>query len=158
MGSVLAFRPGNLMESEPKTFGDWLREKRDAAGLSLQHVADRMTHSGYPISKQRLHDIENNKPRTKGGRPPRPTELQVDAIAAAVFAPVDEARLAARLAPQNSDQTNILQVRLIGFFRELPADQQAAALAMIESLWRQQQAKQRAEKKETKAVKKKRTS
>lgn len=146
MGSVLLFRISKKMDAEPKTFGDWLREKRAAAGLSLQNIADRMAQSGTGLSKQRLSDIENNKPRTKGGRPPRLTEQQVDAIANAVFAPVDEARLAARLAPRNSNQNDVLRARLLGFFNELPQDQQAAALAMIEALWRQQHTKKRADR------------
>jgi len=139
------------MEQKPKTFGDWLREKRAAAGLSLQAVADRMTVAGHPISKQRLNDIENNKPRTKGGRPPRPTENQVEAIAKAVFVPIEEARLAAGLSTRHPTANDLKQGRLLAYFNELPADQQAAALAMIEALWKQQHSRQKAEKYEKKA-------
>lgn len=129
------------MESGPETFGDWLRQKRIAAGLSLQQVADRAG-----VSKQRLSDIENNKRRTVGGRLPRLSEDRVEAIGAAVFAPVDEARLAAGLAPKQVQPADLLQTRLLNYFNELPETQQSTALVMIEAMWRQEQSQRRQQK------------
>jgi len=88
------------------------------------------------------------------GQLPKLREDKVEAIAKAMFVPIEEARLAAGLSPRRANESDLQTGRLLAYFNELPPDQQAAALAMIETLWRQQHARQRAEKQETKPKKK----
>jgi transcriptional regulator with XRE-family HTH domain len=144
MGSVLAFRPGKLMEPKPKTFGEWLHNKRKAAGLSLQLVADRAS-----VSKGYLSNLERNAPHSVTGALPRPSLETVDAIAGAIGAPIAEARLfAGYAAPQHEPDPRNSQ--LLFYFSELPEDQQIAALAMVQSLWRQQHDRQKADREQKK--------
>ncbi len=133
------------MDSGPKTFGDWLREKRVAARLSLQDLADRIG-----VSKQRLSDIENKKLRTKGGQLPKLREDKVDELAKALFVPIEEARLAAGLSPHKPNEQSLQRTQILSYLEELPADQQEAAFVMIEALWRRQHAKRRSERQEMK--------
>lgn len=149
MGTVFQFQSWKVMEPKPKTFGDWLREKRTAARLSLDDVAGQVG-----VSKQRLSDIENNKRRTKGGQLPKLREDKIDAIAHAVFAPVEEARLAAGLSPRRTTGRDLQETMLLSRFGELSDDKKETALAVIETLWRQQDAKRRADRQQTKAMKK----
>ena len=123
---------------QPKTFGDWLRQKRIAANLSLEDVAARAG-----ISKQRLSDIENNKRRTKGGQLPKLREDKLEAVARAVFATVEEARLAAGLSARGPTETDLQTTRLISYFSELSEDQKDMALAVIETLWRRHHAQRK---------------
>jgi len=139
------------MDSKQKTFGEWLREKREGAGLSLQDVADRAG-----VSKQYLSTIERSLPRTAKGRPPRLTEERVDAIAEAVGAPISEARRYARLREPDSDVDPGEAGRLLMYFKELPAAAREAAMTMTEALWRKQHAQRRAEREAQKKPKERR--
>lgn len=149
MGSVSFLNVREGMDPKPETFGDWLRRKRIGAHLSLQDVATQAD-----LSKQYLSNIERGIPRTKGGPPPRLREEQVDALAEAVFAPIAEARLAAGLAPPNTGMSDIDHARLLGYFNRLPEQAKSDVLAMIEALWRNQQARQKVERQEAKQKKK----
>lgn len=139
MGSLVFFKK-HLMETEQETFGSWLLRKRKAAGLSLQELADRAD-----LSKGYISNLERNAPHSVSKATPKPSQDTVDRIAAAVGAPVAEARyVAGYAAPQAQVDQNLS--RLLFYFNDLQGEQKADALAVIEALWRRQQSKQKAEK------------
>lgn len=143
MGSVVCFPASGsiiLKMSRSKTFGEWLRGKRKAAGLSLQLVAERAG-----VSKGYLSNLERNAPHTVSGATPRPSLEAVDAIANAVGAPLAEARDAAGYAAPQAEPDPTLS-RMLFYFNDLAGDQKQNALAMIEALWHRQHEKRKAEK------------
>jgi transcriptional regulator with XRE-family HTH domain len=77
------------------TFGDWLREKIADRGVSNAELGRRVGVSATYIGNL-VRDYSPNK--RKPGRS-RPSEPVVEAIANALGAPVDEARVAAGYAP-----------------------------------------------------------
>lgn len=150
MGSVLAFRPIGSMESKPSSLGAWLREKRLAAGLSLQDVADRAG-----VSKQYVNTIEREVPHPESKGKPRPTQKVVDGLAKAVGAPIAEARLIAGYAPPETGPADVAQSRLLFYFNDLAEPARSDALAMLEALWRSQHARQKAANQQEQPPKKK---
>jgi len=138
------------METKPKTFGEWLRERRQAAGLSLQDVADRAD-----LTKQTLSTLERDMPRTAQGRAPRPHEETVDAIAQAVGAPIAEARHYAKLRGPDARAEPSETQKLVMYFDELPRTDREAALTMIKALWQKQHSQLRAERQTQKERKRK---
>ena len=68
-------------------FGDWLKTKRVALGISLDELAVR---SGR--SKNYLSVIERNAPHHKTGTPPTPSSAVLDAIARGLALPAHEVR------------------------------------------------------------------
>jgi transcriptional regulator with XRE-family HTH domain len=148
MGSVLAFRSGK-MEPSQKTFGDWLRDRREAAHLSQQEVADRAG-----VSKAYVSNIERNMPHSVSKALPKPTVDKVDALCKAVGASISEGRLIAGYAAPHIGPADADQTRLLFYFNDLLEVGKADALALIEALWRQQQSREKRTKAEVRHKKK----
>jgi transcriptional regulator with XRE-family HTH domain len=144
MGSVVLFRTAT-MDLKPKTFGDWLKERRLSAHLSHQQVADRAD-----ASKAYISNIERNMPHSVSGALPRPSVEVVDKLCVAVGAPVAEGRLMAGYAPAETSPADADRTRLLFYFNDLPEPVRGDALAMIEALWRSQQARIKTQKHATK--------
>ena len=73
-----------------KTFGEWLRKRRQEARLSQDELAARAG-----ISKSYISTLERHAPHPKTGAPPQPTFETVDALAQALGIPIPVARDAA---------------------------------------------------------------
>lgn len=83
------------------TFGDWLRRNIKEAGLSNAELARRVGVSSTHISNL----VRDFSPSRKAPGPSRPGEDLVKAIARALNADHDEARLAAGYAPLSQTQS-----------------------------------------------------
>jgi transcriptional regulator with XRE-family HTH domain len=138
--SFFGYRSAQTKRMEkPKGFGRWLLEKRQAAGLSQQQVADRAK-----VSKQYVSNLERSAPHPVSKALPKPSLAKVDALAGAVGAPLAEARLVAGFAPPETGTAEISQARLLFYFNDLPEDARGDALAMLEAFWRNQQTRNKA--------------
>ncbi len=76
-------------------FGKWLFDRRKAARLTQGQVAER---AGISISY--VSTLERSERHHLTNAPPRPAIEVVEAIAKALDAPLDEARLVAGYAPK----------------------------------------------------------
>jgi len=93
------------------SFGDWLKQEREARRLSIRDVA-RLSRS----SATYLSNLENNIPRGKDGSPPRPSRQKAIAIAESIGASTEEALLASDRVPAAASQVydlDILRLRRI---------------------------------------------
>jgi|SRR5690606_4835298 len=76
------------------TFGDWLRLHRKRKYLTIEDLAKKVGRS-----KQYISVLEREEPHALTGKPVKPSEDVVEALAAALGTDLDEARLAAGYAP-----------------------------------------------------------
>lgn len=76
-------------------FGEWLREQRSRADLTLKQLAARCGVSFSYISA-----LERQQPHSLTGKDIQPKLATVDRLARALGVPIDEARLAAGYAPK----------------------------------------------------------
>ena len=81
------------------SFGKWLAEKRETAGLTQKQLADRC---GEGISASYISALEREEPNTKDDKPRQPRIDKVDRIAKALHVPIDEARLEAGYASKTA--------------------------------------------------------
>lgn len=113
-----------------KTFGKWLAEKRKESGLTQPELA-RLAKT----SKQYISGLERSAPHPITGALPQPTVKKVDAIAKALGAPLNEARLAAGYAPLNGAMPSSSMVEEIGVMfygiEDLPPEKQQETLAAV---------------------------
>lgn len=77
-------------------FSLWLKKHRAESGLTLIQLRDKI---GNLCSDAYLSKLENDRYKGKKGRPAQPDIEIVEALAAALHRPTDEARLAAGYAP-----------------------------------------------------------
>lgn len=89
------FSSGHLME-ETRTFGDWLKAKRKLHYLTQEGLA---AAAGGICTGAYISTLEKEVRTKKTGRPVRPDERIVEALAVALGESVDEARAAAGYAP-----------------------------------------------------------
>lgn len=101
----------------PKTFGQQLKEKMDAAGLKPAQLS-RL--SG--VTKQNIGRLINETPHPITGAPPTTTEETVRKIAAVkeLNWKLEDALLAARIAPENLlvDDGDVERVELEAMYRK----------------------------------------
>jgi len=71
-------------------FGDWLYKKRKDRGITQQQLADNSR-----VSKSYISMLERGTKHPSSGQDVTPSEETVEALAGALFANVNEARLAA---------------------------------------------------------------
>lgn len=81
--------------------GDWIRINRESRGWSLRYLAKQM---GSICDASYISLIENNKSVSKTGRPIRPSEKIVDALADAFGALRAEVRNMVGYAPDNKSE------------------------------------------------------
>ena len=84
------------------TFGQWLREKRKAVNLSQGKLADRATSFGVNVTPSYISNLERDYYLTRDGKPSKPSESVVSALAYALSVDESEARLAAGYAIENN--------------------------------------------------------
>lgn len=136
----------------PESFGAFLRRWRRSAGLSqpaLAKAAGNICTSAY------ISALERGADKTKGGRPTRPGEDVVEALAKALGVPVNVARKAAGYSALHSemDMDDDSQA-MIAILLELPNATRDDLLAIAQALHRrhahsrsgQTQAQQRSDK------------
>lgn len=114
------------------SFGKWLVEKRNAAGLTQEELADFVG-----ISESYVSALERDEPNSRDGSPRRLRIDKVDKLARPLRVTVDEARLAAGYAPKESAGF-LFQINENTGWDELTPDQQEAVkeltLSAIRSL------------------------
>lgn len=76
------------------SFGKWLVQARERAGLTQRELAQRAG-----ISTTYVSGLEREEPSARDGSPRRPRVEKIDALARALGIQRDEARLAAGYAP-----------------------------------------------------------
>ena len=82
-------------------FGKWLKENRKTADISQEALAALASGYGGSVTGAYISNLERSYDTNKVGKPIRPSEQIVDAIALALNRSIDEARLAAGYAPTN---------------------------------------------------------
>lgn len=82
------------------TFGEWLKEKRVAARLSQEELADRAG-----CSKNYVSVLERRMPHPETGALPQPSRAIVTSLATALNVSLKEALSAAGYAPEPSSVT-----------------------------------------------------
>lgn len=108
------------------TFGEWLRKKINATGMSNAAFARQVGVSSTYIGNL-LRDYSPNMTST---RSPRPSEPVIESMATALGVPLNEARLAAGYAPIGDDTVE-------GFFsglERLSPEQQRIAKRQIRAI------------------------
>jgi transcriptional regulator with XRE-family HTH domain len=80
-------------------FGEWLKTKREARGLSIQALAEK---AGNVCSASYLAQIETDYYFGEKGSPMKPEEAVVEKLAKALDEPLDEARKAAGYLPSET--------------------------------------------------------
>lgn len=105
------------------SFGKWLRERREGAGLTLRELADRAGCSYVYVSMLERGAV------SPSGRRLTPRAEMVEALATALRVPANEARMAAGYAPVLKDSP--LTQRAVALFEALPEDIQTMALDVL---------------------------
>lgn len=78
-------------------FGEWLKERRTEKGWSMQTLGDKAG-----VSKQYVGFLEKGEPHVLTNKIVTPAIEVIDALAEALSADINEARLAAGYAPKHS--------------------------------------------------------
>lgn len=113
------------------TFGDWLRIRRKATGLSqeaLAKAADNVCTGSY------ISNLERNADVGKNGQPNRPSEEVVEKLAQALRVPLNEARDMAGYAPVGQLQRPEGE-RLLKYFNALPDNVRLDVMAIVQTLY-----------------------
>ena len=79
-------------QNQERSFGDWLRETRTRKGIGVRELAALVEGE---CSASYISYLERNVYVSKNGKPTRPSESIVSALAGALEVPINEARLAA---------------------------------------------------------------
>ena len=122
-----------------QSFGKWLHDWRERAGMKQVELARRLE-----VSPTYISNLERDiSPSAKTGRP-QPSRDFVDRLAKALRVPIAEARLAAGYAPPEStaerpggaQMNNMLdRMKIVSLkFGRLPKDKRAKAEAAIDAL------------------------
>ena len=98
--SLLARESPSVLKFFSMGFGAWLRAHRRDRAMSQADLAEAVSSRGVRVTSAYISNLEREYDTNKAGKPTRPSEILVDAIAEALGADIDDARLAAGYAPE----------------------------------------------------------
>lgn len=113
------------------TFGLWLRQKMDAAGLNQTELAQRSK-----VSKQYVNLLIGDKPTSTTGKQAKPSLAIVDKLARGLGISASEARLAAGYAPKEAQsfEKQVNDEEFVALFHKFDNLPTAADKAEIKAL------------------------
>lgn len=124
------------------TFGAWLREQREAAGLSQDELA-----VGSGVGKAFISKLENATKHTSTGVSPSPSLETLHAIVKKLNVPMTAALEKLGFYEEGVEPADLELRKLNTYFKELPRECQLDVLSLTEALWRRRRTEGRAERK-----------